>query len=48
MWDSVLLLLSIQAGGMAGGFFVGYWLGRKHKLIGLMDREEYVKQYDDF
>jgi hypothetical protein len=48
MWDSLVVLLGIQAGGMVFGFLVGYYLGRKHKLIGLMDRDEYVKQYDNY
>lgn len=44
----VFYLLFIQAGGMVGGFVVGYWLGRKHKLLGLMDRDEFVKQFNDY
>lgn len=48
MWDSVVILLAIQAGGIVLGFVVGYWYGRKHKLLGLMDRDEYVKQFDHY
>lgn len=47
MWESVVIFLGLQAGGIILGYVVGYYYGRKHKLVGLMDRDEYVKQYED-
>jgi hypothetical protein len=48
MWDSVVLYLGLQAGGLAAGFLLGYYLGRKHKILGLMDNDAFVKKYKNY
>lgn len=43
MWEDILLLVLVQAGSLLIGWFAGYWTGRYHKLVGLMDNDEFVK-----